>query len=502
MERKLGGISDGRSFRIVFAIAVASMSLAAFSAYHRTPWSDEGWFSSASVNLVRHGFLGTTVLDVRGNGLTRIGQRTYWVMPLFLLGQAAWLVLFPTTIFWARAFTILWMPVALIAWFVFLARFLGSRGTALLGTALLGLSYTFTDNGGFARPDLMCCALGLAGLATYVSCREKSLAGALLLGNACVAASVFTHPNGVLHLIGLATVALWLDRSRLSWRRTPGLLLASALPYLVLSGAWSLYVARDYQAFVDQIKTNGTNGRWETSWNPLRLFVNEIVERYMVAFGLVTGGFALGKLCVLCAYISGIMGVMLTPELRKRERVRGLLILLAVYFAAMSVFNQKLSYYLIHIVPLYAAVLAVWAHWLWNSRPRLRGLVAAAIAIVILVDTGGIVLRARRRSYIESQRRAIAFLTAQTVPSSRIDGTAGLLYSLGFDERLRDDPLLGLRAGPSPDAVVVDPDIWAPLYLGWEKQRFAEMGRIIRQLPKYRLAYDRDGYKIYLIGRK
>ncbi len=48
----MGSISDGRSFRIVVAIAVASMSLAAFSAYHRTPWSDEGWFSSASVNLV------------------------------------------------------------------------------------------------------------------------------------------------------------------------------------------------------------------------------------------------------------------------------------------------------------------------------------------------------------------------------------------------------------------------------------------------------------------
>jgi hypothetical protein len=89
-----------RFWRYALAGAMAiSLIAGAVAARNRTPWSDEGWFSSASYNLAKHGFLGTTVLDSASTGLTRIEQRTYWVMPLFLLGEAAWYKFFPASLY-------------------------------------------------------------------------------------------------------------------------------------------------------------------------------------------------------------------------------------------------------------------------------------------------------------------------------------------------------------------------------------------------------------------
>src|SRR5580704_8003553 len=72
-----------QSGRMVIAAALLSLLVAAVAAHNRIPWSDEGWFSSASYNLARHGFLGTTVIDPTDMHLTRIDRRTYWVMPLY-----------------------------------------------------------------------------------------------------------------------------------------------------------------------------------------------------------------------------------------------------------------------------------------------------------------------------------------------------------------------------------------------------------------------------------
>jgi hypothetical protein len=96
-----------------------SMSAATIAAWNRPPWSDEGWFSTASYNLAHHGFLGTIVIESAGTKLTRIEQRTYWVMPLNLLGEALWYKLAPANIFSTRLFTILWIPAALLAFYAF-----------------------------------------------------------------------------------------------------------------------------------------------------------------------------------------------------------------------------------------------------------------------------------------------------------------------------------------------------------------------------------------------
>lgn len=476
----------------VLLAAILCIALAVFSAINRTPWSDEGWFSSASYNLAHHGSMGTTVLEPAGTNFTRIDKHTYWVMPLFLAGQAAWYWIFPSDLLSTRVFTVLWIPLSLGAYYVFMRRLSGAV-VAAVACIVLALTYHFIDNGGFARPDLMCMGLGVAGLAAYMAWRERNLIAAFLLANVFVALSIFTHPNGVYHAGALGALVLIYDRKRLS----VSMVLAGAAPYVVLGAGWALYAMRDVEAFRDQLRANGTNGRWTATWNPIAIVVNEIRERYLPAYGFVTRGPAVLKTLPLLAYIAALAGVLASRDLRRRPDARTACILLAVYFCFMSVFNQKLSYYLIHIVPFYVAVLAIWLVWMWDRRPRLRFMLAGAVAVVLCVECAGIVLRGWQRPYAPALRPAVEFVKNRTGPNDRIAGTAALLYEFGFTDRLRDDMYLGLNSGRAPDVIVIE-NLYEMTYALWEQERPEDMRRIRARLAAYELVYDRAGYKVYV----
>ena len=479
---------------MLYAAALLSMLVAAVAAYSRIPWSDEGWFSSASYNLARHGFLGTTVIDPTDMHLTRIDHRTYWVMPLYLLGQALWLKLFPATIFAVRLFTLLWIPVALFSFYRFLWRVTSNARASALAACLLALSFIFIDNAGFARPDLMCCALGLSGLAAYVEWRAEHFYRALMVSNAFIAASGLAHPNGVFHLLGLAVLVLYYDRRRLNIAAVG----AAALPYALFGAGWACYIVQDYPAFADQMRGNGMNGRWAATLNPLAILRDEILLRYIPAFGLATRGWALLKLVALLTYLAAIAGALFQPGFRKQPSTRLILLLAAVYFAALAIFNQKLTYYLIHILPWHIALTALYVEWLWERFPVLRAALALAMIGLVGVETGGILLKSHSRSQIMAQEQAaIEFARAHARPQDRIVGTAALIYGFGFDARLRDDARLGTTSGRTPDIIIIEP-LYRDLYDSWKVVRAGEMQAIKERLAAYRLAFDNGPCQVYL----
>jgi hypothetical protein len=478
----------------MIAAVLISVAAASVAAWNRRPWSDEGWFSSASYNLAKHGFLGTTILESAGTGFTRIEQRTYWAMPLYMLGEALWYLLFPTSVFSTRVFTICLMPLALWGFHLFLSRLLPQTFTPALAVCLLALSFVFIDNAGFARPDLMCCTLGIWGLASYLLLRERSLSLALLVANSFIAASGLTHPNGVFHFCSLLPVVIWFDRRRLSL----GALGPLAVPYVMFGGAWLLYASRDFSAFLNQIEANGLNNeRWTSTLNPAFLVWNEIHDRYLVAFGFTTGGITLAKSVALGIYLVSATGCLFEPRLRSKSSTQLLLVLLGLYFVLMSVFNQKLSYYLIHIVPFYIALAAVWSTWLWNTYPRMRIFVASTLIFLVSIETGGVLLKAHRRSYIAAQRAAVRYTLSNTQPTGKIAGSASLIYEMAFDPRLHDDPYLGIRSGVAPSVIVID-DLYRDLYASWNKKRPADMQTIYARLASYTLAYRNNSYEVYL----
>ena len=74
-----------RNKRIILTLVIAAifLALASGSSLTNRPQIDEGMFASPALNLSRDGFFGTTVLETEQSPLTRIEERTYWVMPMF-----------------------------------------------------------------------------------------------------------------------------------------------------------------------------------------------------------------------------------------------------------------------------------------------------------------------------------------------------------------------------------------------------------------------------------
>jgi hypothetical protein len=216
-------------------IALLYFALALGLACTKAPWIDEAWHAYPAYNLLRTGSTGSSILEPTGTCLSGelkgIQQRTYWIMPLPIVTESAWFRVFGFSVVRMRSLSIFWGALAIFSWFV-IARILSrSIRTARLVSLLLATDFTFLWGVADGRAEAMCVALGSAGLATYLLLRERNLMQAMLLSNCAVAASVFTHPYGVLWFAALALVAFWTDRRRLSLRH-----LVFVTPHLIGAG--------------------------------------------------------------------------------------------------------------------------------------------------------------------------------------------------------------------------------------------------------------------------
>ena len=184
MSIKLGGVTkeDSTNRWIAVGIAITFITLAVASALTKRPWADEGWFANAPFTLITKGWMGTTSLEPTGF-LKGIQEYTYWVMPLHLVLQAGWYKVFGFSLLAMRSISIVFGLVGLVSWFLIVKALSGSDRTALLTATLLALDYNYIQSSSFGRMDLMCASLGAAGLAAYLSLRERNLSWAIFLGN-------------------------------------------------------------------------------------------------------------------------------------------------------------------------------------------------------------------------------------------------------------------------------------------------------------------------------
>ena len=102
--------------KTVFIIAIGVfIALSVGSSLTHRPQIDEGMFASPAYNLAENGFYGTTVLETEKSSLTRIEQRTYWVLPMFLLNVTASFKIFGFSLFSIRLVSIFWGLILLIS---------------------------------------------------------------------------------------------------------------------------------------------------------------------------------------------------------------------------------------------------------------------------------------------------------------------------------------------------------------------------------------------------
>ena len=210
-ERLEAVLSHPRLFRVFAAVTVVVYLLSAGAeARTKCPWWDEGSLARPAYNLAFNGFLGDPLTDSVRNFReplpSGLGKYMYWMPPLYFLALAGWFKLLGFSLFVARSLSIVWGLVLLGSWYSIVKSLTAHRGVALLCTALIAADYSVLISCTNVRADAMSAALGCAGLALYLRLRGRNLSHAVFAGAGLAAASLLTHPLGLIWVLALAAV--------------------------------------------------------------------------------------------------------------------------------------------------------------------------------------------------------------------------------------------------------------------------------------------------------
>lgn len=488
------------AFKVLFLVILAGHAALSIShALTLRPWSDEGAMANPAYDLMTRGSLGTTLWEE--SQWPGIHHHTYYIMPLYALAQAAWYKLTGVSLLSMRLLSLLFALVALGAFYLFLRCLSFGRETAVLGLSLLAFDYVFLLGSSFGRMDMMAAMLGIGSLAAFLALREKNLLYALAVSASLSSAAVFTHPMAIVHFFALTFLVLYLDWARIR----PLHVLVAAAPFLLGAGLFGWYISRDSHSFAAQFAGNAKYmGRLDGMTSPLWALKDEFVRRYLLAYGLgahSTGhsGPIILKSLALLGYLVGVIGCLCLPEVRGNRLYRIPLLLIPIYYIGMSLIDgTRNTYYLVHITPLLAAALALFA-----SRLIVRGwmpvwLVGCGLLGVAAIQAGGIVYKVRLNTYANRYMPAVQFLKQHMQPNSIVMGTSAFAFDLGFDRtHLRDDAQLGYQSGVMGDFVVVD-EIYVGTFAGHILHRPPVAIYVERLLAtEYRNVYDRNEIVIY-----
>lgn len=493
--------------RLMLGAVTALYLICCFSvALTRSPWYDEGFVVNPSYAWITTGYPGMSILDDSGPflpfskrmSLKGIRRHLYAQMPLHTVFLAAWFKLFGFGLVRARMFTIACGLVVLFCLYSIVRRLTMDASVALAAFALTAIDYGFVLRTSEARMDAMSAAFGFGALALYLGLRERSFSQAILWSHTCVAASGLTHPNGgMLAFAGLAFLMLYFDRQRIRFRH----LAIAVSPYLVAAAGWAIYITRDVSAFKSQFVLNAIQGgRLQTLAAPLKNLRREIVERYLDSLGGGGNfsGFKRFKLIIPVSYFAGLVSVALVPNLRRRKGFLVLLALTIIYFFVLAFSDgRKSQCYNVHVIPLYATLLAASLVALWRKGQGFRGAAVALVLLLCSIHLGGVFFQARADTYHRSYLPAIHFLQTNTTPDQSIVGPGILGFGLRYPPNLTDDFRLGYISGQTPEWIVVNDWYQAWFRLMREVEPNAYRFVTNRLDDEYTLAYDHAGMAIY-----
>jgi hypothetical protein len=498
-------ISKAHVFIVVGILAIY-LALSVGTALTAIPGTDEGWFANPAFNLFTRGKFATTVMETFGTPFQGMDQHTYWIMPLQPLTLSLWYRVFGFGVFSTRGLSIFWGLVTLVSWFIIVRSLFKRISLGLIVAALLSCDYILIVCASQGRMDIMSAALGFAGFATYLLLRERSLAWAILVSQSLVVMSGLTHPMGLLPFFGLIFLSLYFDRKRIGFKHVA----IALIPYVVGGAAWGAYILQDRSNFVSQFLANarmgsdeGGGNRFVGLFSPFTGLKRELVQRYVANFGFGrrdTSGTRI-KILFFVLYVAGILGSLLVREIRRRENYKLLLGMTVIYFLGLTfIDSQKNYYYLIHIVPFYLTMCALFIAWCW-SRPALFGkAVALTLSAIGLVEIGGLAYRIKRDNYRNSYQPAMAFLKQKTTSQSSITSGPGVAFGLGFPENVVHDPIFGYISGKRFDYIVVDPETAYSIETSKDRN---EQSKIVHDYTmrllseEYDQVYDHRSYTVF-----
>ncbi len=484
----------------VFVVALVLLGYTigtATLAWVRMPQSDEGHFANAGYELAYHGRLAMPMWTA---WVPTLDHHMYVQMPLYYVQLAPWIRAFGVDLRVLRLNSLLWGAVFVLAWYLIISAVCRDQITSLLCIALIGLNYDVM-NMTSARYDAMCAALSAVGLACYVSLRDKHLTGGVLAANVCLAAALMTHPFGLFGIVGVVVFFVVLDGRRVSLASVA----AAILPYAVAFGAWGLYILQDPADFKRQLAANA-QGRLSNLSHPVQVLMAEIRERYLVQYaGWRSDVPPLMRIKVLflAAYVAGLIGCFLTPRLRAQRGVMALAIWAVLSFGLLTVVDSNRWYiYLLYVLPIFTAILAVWFGVLRMRGPLWRHAVIAATAASILFSAGAVALRARLNDYGRLFAPTLSYLQEHVRDGDLIMAGGEFGPGLGFSEHVLEDPTFGFRNGREPDWIVND-KLHDERMKEWAGMQPALYRHVREMLDHYQLVFDRrQPYNYYRVYRR
>ena len=470
-------------------------------------WSNEAWFASPAVTLLHTGYLGTTILESKGTWMEGIDRHTYWVPPVYLLLEAGWYRLAGFGLVRQRLISVLAGALVILGWYWILSRLIPGSWTALAAVAITAIEPRFLTMSVIGRPDAVCAALGVLALAAYLHFRNASLPRALLISHTLAAASCLTHPCGILYAGGLILFMLYYDRQGVRLQD----FVRIAFPYLLGLAAWGLYVLRSPADFVHQFAGNISgiaseftdHTRWSDVASPYRAVKREIFLRYGSSYGWYSSAFRDRiQLVPLLIFSIAVLGCLMSRTIRSHPGYRLLLLFGTFEFWTLAMLDGlKATAYLVHTLPLCAALLAIYVHyWLVAQktyRPALRfaavGLAMTAFAGIQLATTFGYLIDQPMRQDYDN---VLAFLRRAHAPA-QIIAAGEFAYALGFDSGMVDDWRLGYYSGKRPQFIVTN-----PIYVGWFERSAAVAPAIHKYMEEllandYRMVFRNSNYAVY-----
>jgi 4-amino-4-deoxy-L-arabinose transferase-like glycosyltransferase len=430
----------------VFAVVVAA------AIAEKGPWFDEGGYANPAYNLFTHGHLGMPILFSQLEAWPRMDYYTFHMPPLSFVFQAGWFALFDFGVFQMRALSALFGVLLIVSIYALTRRITDNHWVALLTTLIVATDYNFTRVAADGRMDMMSAAWGFAAAAVFVNLREKRFGWAVLLSQALVVASGLTHPAGVLHFLGVGALILFYDRRRFKLRHA----LLGGLPFLVGALAWGQYILQDVEAF--RVHFFGNYGGRED-----RIIMLPLAEldRYLSpAFGIgdqVTG-LARLKILQLVAFWGAVLVILVASRIRVESKIGPIFILLGIFMLAMAIILSGSGLpYLVHIIPLYAAVLAS-VLWLAIRRPGILRLVAVvSVTLLVAIQAGGPIAKYfNQNSYQTIYLPAVERISDLRQPGDVIIASSEFGFAFGYEGEIVDDYYLGTRGGRTGEIVVIN----------------------------------------------
>jgi hypothetical protein len=499
---------SGVPWRMVVALAAIMavwMALAMSLAVSNLPWSAEAWCAIPAVNLLTKGNMGTTVLVSNGTWLTGVERHTYWIMPAHILAQAGWYKVVGFSLFRQRLLSTVFGAAALLSWFVILLRLSGRYSAALIGYLVIAFEGNFLNAAASGRMEMMAAALGACSLAAFLQMRRQSFRKALLTSHSFAAASIFTHPCGVLFAAALVVTILFTLQSEQQMRLRFGDVAVACVPYLIGAGLWSLYIAQAPADFHSQFFGNISGfageymqrGRFGGVSTPWRAVGTELKLRYLLPFGF--GGLnsvnAAGSALWLTFCASAAFGGLLIKRLRNDPGEHILAASSLTVFLLMAFLEGlKFQHYLVYSLPFLSALAAMTASELWQ-RHSMRLRVCMVLTLAIGFETASAVHRFERNPLRNEFLPVVQWIQANLPPEDSVIGPAELGYVLGFEGPLVDDVRLGFYTRMKPRIIVTsrwyrawaensagrDPAVFNHIHntLGNEYRRVLEQGEYI-----------------------